>query len=70
MLEMKKMEHLISRMMTLQLKYQFPFLSFFSDAEVRNLLTVVRSVSLGLKVKPEVILFEMSRRWSEQTGTC
>lgn len=64
------MKHAIGTTMTYELRTMYPFLSFFSDLEVQNLLSVVRSVSIGLKVKPELILGEMSKRWEAHSARC
>ena len=53
-----------------ELRKTFQGLNFFTDSEIENLLTVIRSVSLGTKMKPQEILSYLDRAWKSRAGNC
>jgi hypothetical protein len=53
-----------------QLRKRFALLAFLTDAEIKNLLSVVETVSLATEIDPVTILYYMSRQSEEYIATC
>lgn len=54
----------------LSLKERFPFLSFFSDTEMRDFMYMVLTVSVSTAVEPLEILGRMSDEFSNKVAVC
>jgi hypothetical protein len=53
-----------------QLRLKFPFLSFLTDREIENLMSVVQTVSLGTSIKVEDILKYMNQETQTTMVVC
>lgn len=52
------------------LRRRFRFLSFLTDKEIINVLTIVRSASIGTSVSAEEILQQMDREMTARVAFC
>jgi len=52
------------------LRNKFQVLNFFTDIEIDQLLTVVRSESLASNKKPQEVLSNWDKGWQSKLGHC
>lgn len=53
-----------------ELRHKFLFLTFLTDHEIENLLSIVRSVASGTSVTPEEILQYIEQESNEHLAFC
>ena len=53
-----------------QLRNRFLFLTFLTDQEIDNLMSIVRSVAVGSSVTPDEILQYIDQESSDQLAFC
>jgi hypothetical protein len=53
-----------------QLRNRFLFLTFLTDHEIDNLMSIVRSVAAGTSVTPDEILQYIDHESSDQLAFC
>jgi hypothetical protein len=52
------------------LRNKFQVLNFFTDMEIEELLSVVRSESLASSKRPQEILSNWDKAWQSKVGHC
>ena len=53
-----------------EMRNRFMFLTFLTDQEIDNLMTIVRSVAAGTSVTPDEILQYIEQESSDQLAFC
>jgi hypothetical protein len=53
-----------------ELRHKFMFLTFLTDQEIENLMSIVRSVAVGTSVSPDEILQYIDQESSYHLAYC